>query len=243
MTPPTPFPPSGQFISRVRSTSRAVRESANIKARPFPLSSRLFELTFPQINAEAIDKLLSTVPQETFDRLKHQHGVSFPLKFTSIEDEVNFLAVLSLLNTLSGYREPFHAATGQGAYQNVVKLLFGLYITQPTDGAGESLLSARGLAGLKGETLEQIWGVSSYTEQPHESLPGVTVGQRGGDMNDVVQLIVGCCNETGKILLDAGYASLGQYVMQVIGEAEKMIDSEGDDAAADYIVEKVRSHR
>jgi hypothetical protein len=120
----------------------------------------------------------------------------------------------------------------------VVKLLFGLYITQPGD-AGESLLSAKGLKGLSAETVEQIWGVSSYTEQPHESIPGVTVGQRGGDMNDVVQLVVQCCNETGTVLLDAGYQSLGQYVLQVIGEAEKMIEPKGDVAAADYIVEKV----
>lgn len=118
----------------------------------------------------------------------------------------------------------------------MVKLLFGMYITL---GEGDSLLSARGLRALGAETVEGIWGVSSYREKKHESLPGVTVGERGGDMHDVVQLVVRVCNETGGILVDAGYGSLGEFVVQVLGEAEKVIEERGDAAGADYIVEKV----
>lgn len=60
-------------------------------------------------------------------------------------------------------------------------------------------------------------------------------------MHDVVQLVVKACNETGQVLLDAGYGSLGEFVVQVLEEAEKVIEEQGgDQAGAEYIVEKVR---
>jgi hypothetical protein len=63
-----------------------------------------------------------------------------------------------------------HKATGDGAYQNIIKILVGLFIT------GEDKLTSRGLSELTAEEIAGILGVSLFSEKPHESLPGVTVG-------------------------------------------------------------------
>ncbi|KAJ9112624.1 hypothetical protein QFC19_000644 [Naganishia cerealis] len=193
------------------------------------------------VSTKAIAAHLASLSEETFTRLKTSHGVSgFPLTFPTVRSEINFLAVLSLLNTLSGYRAPLHAATGQGAYQNVVKLLFGLYISVSGDAADAEeggLLSARGLAKLDAQTVEGIWGISTFEEKPHPDLPGVTVGVRGGVMYEVVGMVVEACNQTGEILVKEGWKSLGEFVERVLQDAEQV---EGELERADYMVEKVR---
>ncbi|KAJ3181594.1 hypothetical protein HDU85_003536 [Gaertneriomyces sp. JEL0708] len=220
-----PFPATGTFISTARAAASKVREEANIK-----------------ICIEAADRLLKNLSKENFDRLKSQHGVAFPLIFPNLVTEVNFLSVLALLNTLSGYRAPFHKATGQGAYQNVLKLLFGLYIGGGQDSdatSGSNALSARGLKSLDAATVAELLGVTLHEEKPHESIPGLVVGIRGGDINEAIELVVGACNETGERLLQRGYANLGVFVLEALKEAEGIKKTKSDTAAADYFVERL----
>lgn len=150
--------------------------------------------------------------------------------------------MLALLNTLSAYRAPFHAETGQGAYQSVVKLLFGLYISAPAsddkDGDGDGgtgLLSARGLETLDPQTVEGIWNISTFHETPHPDLPGVTVGTRGGVMHEIVGMVVQLCRETGRVLRQAGWGSLGQFVESVLERADGVEEGE----RADWVVQQV----
>lgn len=137
------------------------------------------------------------------------------------------------MNTLSGYRLPLHKATGDGAYQNIIKILVGLFIT------GDDKLTSRGLSELTAEEIAGILGVSLFSEKPHESLPGVTVGTKGGEVAEAVDLVVKACNETGKALLEAGYKSLGDLVVEILDEAEKITESKGDAAGADHFIERV----
>ncbi|KAH8088998.1 hypothetical protein HD553DRAFT_152935 [Filobasidium floriforme] len=215
----TSFPSSGSFIEQVRTSCRNVRQDAGIK-----------------ISIEAIDKFLTqTLNESDFNRLKSHHGVSaFPLRFPTLVSEINFLAILSLLNTLSGYRLPLHKATGDGAYQNIIKILVGLFIT----GEDEKLTS-RGLSELTPEEIAGILGVSLFSEKPHESLPGVTVGTKEGEVAEAVDLVVRACNETGRALVEAGYESLGDLVVEILDEAEKITESKGDAAGADHFIERL----
>lgn len=240
----TSFPSSGSFIEQVRTSCRNVRQDAGIKVSVrlvnHQMSITVLRLTIPnsrprQISIEAIDKFLTQTLNETdFNRLKSHHGVSaFPLRFPTLVSEINFLAILSLLNTLSGYRLPLHKATGDGAYQNIIKILVGLFIT------GEDKLTSRGLSELTAEEIAGILGVSLFSEKPHESLPGVTVGTKGGEVAEAVDLVVKACNETGKALLEAGYKSLGDLVVEILDEAEKITESKGDTAGADHFIERV----
>ncbi|EPQ28500.1 uncharacterized protein PFL1_03803 [Pseudozyma flocculosa PF-1] len=224
---PPPAPASGTFISSVRRSCRVAREAASIS-----------------ISTAAIDAFLLSLDRATFDRLKTQHGLVFPLQFPNLTAEVNFLAILSLLNTLSGYRSAFHSATGSGAYQNVQRLLFGLYLTGGDDAAstavsGSSHLTAQGLANLSAGTVAELLGVSLHEEKKHDKIEAITVGIRGGPMNEAVELVVGLCNDTGKRLLDAGYPSLGAFVIEALKDAERLTADRGDEAGADKFIEKV----
>jgi hypothetical protein len=143
------------------------------------------------------------------------------------------LSILSLLNTLSGYRLPLHAATGDGAYQNVTKILLGLFIS------GDENLSAKGLKELKEQEVAGIMGVSLFSEKPHDTLPGVTVGVKGGLVAEAVGLIVKACNETGEILVREGYDSLGDLVVEILDEAENVVEEKDELAGCDHFVERV----
>ncbi|PCH43980.1 hypothetical protein WOLCODRAFT_133053 [Wolfiporia cocos MD-104 SS10] len=218
------LPPHGGYIRAVRESSRTVREWANIT-----------------VSGDAIARLLhSPAFTTTFDRLRKAHGMAFPLAFPSVLSEVNLLSILALLNFASGYRTPLHAATGRGAFDNVRALVFALYISSAA-GTGEGdYLSARGMRAIRAATVADLMGVAGkiHVEREHESLRGVTVGQLGGPVWEVVELVTRTLNETGGVLVDAGYPDLGSLVMQALKEGEKA-RRDGPGAECDVILERL----
>ena len=170
---------------------------------------------------------------DSFQRVSKNHGLALPLKFSSTLDELNFLSLLSLLNFASGYRVPLHVQTGRGAWDSIRALAFSLYITSSSEG---DLLSAKGLKTLNVPQIAEFMGINLHVERPHESIPGVLVGELGGPLNDLVHLIVFVLNETGGILVNAGYANLGSFVLEALQQAGKV---QGE-AAAEVVLEKVR---
>ncbi len=216
-----PFPPAEQLLSAVRESCKSARESAKI-----------------EIDDSAVERFLRTLPRADFERLQAEHGVVFPLRFTSTLAEVNFLAVLALLNTLSAYRAAFHAATGQGAYQNVMRLCMALYLSNPDTTPNDmGKLSAAGLQSLTSDEIAQIWGVSLFQESQaplgSSSSPAVMLGQRGGEMNDIVQMIIDLCHETGQRLQQAGFKDLGSLVLSALRDGQRISESSSisDEAA------------
>ena len=125
-----------------------------------------------------------------------------------------------MLNFLSAYRIPLHKATGSGAYQNVLRLLMGLYISGP------NALSARGLAALQPDGVASLLGVSMHSEAP-SGIPGVVMGTpRSGDMFEVCTLVCKACNEAGTRLERMGLRDLGELVLRTIKENKSKSDEE-----------------
>ncbi|KAI0674787.1 hypothetical protein C8Q78DRAFT_1008885 [Trametes maxima] len=209
-----PLPPPGQYIKAVRETSRAVRTKANISIAP-----------------ESIKRLLlSPAFTSTFERLRVAHGMSMPLNFPSVASELNVLSVLSLLNFASGYRVPLHQATGRGAFDNIRAFVFSAYISSST-GAGD-YFSARGMQNMTETTVADLMNVTDaiHVERPHEKIPGLTVGELGGPVWEVVQLIAKTLKETGDALVASGYPDLGNFVLEALKEGEKAKKAGGDEA-------------
>lgn len=176
-----------------------------------------------RIDREAILAFLRDLSQPSFDAHKTQHGVRFPVTFASVEDEVNFLAVLALLNAFSGYRIDFHKATGHGAYDNVRRMVLGLYLSAEGEAAN---LSAEGLQHVTPSTLAQLLGVPTHTEAPHPSLPMVTVGVQGGPLKEPLELAATVCRETGAFLQQRHMPHLGAYVLQACEAAATTDDAD-----------------
>lgn len=182
-----------------------------------------------RIDDEGIRAFLQSLTQDEFERLKTQHGLRFPLAFGSIEDEVNFVAVLALLNAFSGYRIDFHKATGHGAYDNVRRMVLGLYLSADGDAAS---LSAEGLAHVTPAMLAQLLGVPTHTEAPHPTLPMVTVGTQGGPLKEPLELAASMCRDTGAFLQQRHMPSLGAYVLQACEAATATDDADAAFLAA-----------
>ncbi|WFD28027.1 hypothetical protein MNAN1_003035 [Malassezia nana] len=172
------------------------------------------------IDRDAIHAFLQTLKKQDFDKHKTEHGLRFPLTFASFEDEVNWISVLALLNAFSGYRIPFHEATGHGAYDNVRRMVLGLYLS---DDAG---LSAASLAQMTSAQLAQILGVPTHTETRHPTLPFVTVGTRGGPLDEPLELAATVCRETGAFLQQRHLPNLGAYVLEACEAAAAAEDAD-----------------
>ncbi|TFK88738.1 hypothetical protein K466DRAFT_488319 [Polyporus arcularius HHB13444] len=208
-----PFPPSGQYLRAVRESSRAVRVKANV-----------------QISDDSIERfLLSPAFTSTYTRLRAAHGMTMPLNFSSVVSELNVLSVLSLLNFASGYRVPLHQVTGRGAFDNIRAFVFSAYISS-SGGAGD-YFSAQGMKEITASTVADLMRVtgSIHVERPHEKIPGVTVGELGGPVWEIVQIIATTLNETGEALMNGGYPDLGSFVLEALKEGEKAKKAGGDE--------------
>ena len=167
--------------------------------------------------------------------------MALPLNFPSVASELNLLALLSLMNFASGYRVPLHEATGRGAFDSIRAFIFSLYITSSIDG-DDNLLSASGMKKITEGRVADLFGVADkiHTERPHSEIPGVTVGELGGPIWELVQLITKVMKETGTILVDGGYHDLGSFVLEALKEGEKAkTGSNGINPECEVIVERV----
>jgi hypothetical protein len=147
--------------------------------------------------------------------------------------------VLSLLNFASGYRVQLHTETGYGAWDNIRLLIFSLFLTSFIGGEGD-LLSAHGMQSIDEQKVAEFMRVSLHVERPHESIPGVTVGELGGPMHDLVKLITGTLNDTGSVLVKSGYPDLGSFVIEALQEGEKAKSEDKVGADVDVVLERVR---
>lgn len=104
---------------------------------------------------------------------------------------------------------------------------------------GASPLTAKGMSALTESTTAELLGIPIIKETPHESLPGVTVGQRMPDAVEVVGLVQGVLNETGAILQKKGFQTLGDFVEDVLKQAA----SETPEKRGDQLVQAVSHPR
>ncbi|EST08833.1 Protein of unknown function DUF2419 [Kalmanozyma brasiliensis GHG001] len=217
----SPLPSGSDFVSATRTSCSTL--SSTLGLTP---------------NTAGIDAFLRTLSAPTFERLKTQHGLTFPLRFPTPLAELNFLSLLSLLNAYSGYRVAFHTQTGSGAYQNIVRLMMGLYISGGEDKVvGSKALTSRGMVELTEAKIVELLGVSVHEEREHETLKGVTVGVRGGDMLDCVQMILSTLQGVGKTLLEQEHASLGSYIASLLTQVKT--NNLGDADATSFLVKSI----
>lgn len=189
-------PPRGRCIQTCRQSCAAARKEANIAVA----------------SPSSIDAFLASLDRATFERLKNEHGVDVPLAFDSLEAEATFLTMLAVLNTLSAYRSPFHAATGKGAYQNVIRLCVGLY-----QRGGEEQFSARGLQTIDAAVVAEVWGLPAERTQWPDG------------MDEPIDLVVQCCRETGESLKAAKYATPAELVLRALRKDASTSDAEHAD--------------
>ncbi|KAF8054156.1 hypothetical protein FPV67DRAFT_1553814 [Lyophyllum atratum] len=202
--PMSPLPPSGKYVQSIRDSSRSLRQKAGIVISP-----------------DSIKRLLTSPSFTTsYKRVSTSHGLALPLNFSSPLDELNLLSILSLLNFASGYRVQLHSEVGRGAWDSIRAFVFSLYLSSSVDGG--DLLSAKGFAAIDSTKVADLMGVNVHTERPHDTIPGLTIGELGGPMHELVNLITKALNETGEVLVNLGYPNLGVFLAEALKEGAKV---------------------
>jgi hypothetical protein len=159
-----------------------------------------------------------------------------PLRFPSVSSEVNLISILSILNFAHAYRVPLKKATGRGAYDSMRALLFGLYLSSSDE---EDLLSARGMKDLTRGRVADLMQLAGHlhVEAAHPTIPGLTIGELGGPLNELVNEVTRVLNETGAILLIGGYPNLGEFVLDAMKKGQV---SEGGPVDPEVVLDEVR---
>lgn len=213
-----PLPKPGNYIESVRNTCHALRLKSGIDV---PLS--------------AVERLLhSPALASSFTRLGSVHGLNFPLAFPSVKSELNFLGTLALLNFASGYRAPLHAATKRGAYDNIRTLVMGMYIDSDS-----GIMSARGWDQLTAPQIASLMNISLHQEKVHPTIPGLVVGELGGPLNELVEIVVTTLNEAGQVLIKGGYDDLGAFIVEALEDAKRTGSAQGTGPSPDVLVERL----
>ncbi|KDE09371.1 hypothetical protein MVLG_00278 [Microbotryum lychnidis-dioicae p1A1 Lamole] len=211
MAPSLP-PSSESILDSIRSSCRALTARSDIT-----------------IDDKAIDTFLHGIGAETWSQhlQNNHHGLRLPLRFDSAHEELNLIAVLSLLNFLSGYREPLHRLTQRGAFSNILSLVLSAHLSAG-DSSSSSLLSAKGMHNATLTQISSMAQIQTHQEKPHPTLgPVVKVGEKDDDAFEILELIVRVLNRTGEVLKKEGKEDLGHWVQQALleveGESEQML--------------------
>ncbi|KAK4698762.1 hypothetical protein P7C70_g7507, partial [Phenoliferia sp. Uapishka_3] len=172
------------------------------------------------IDEAAVDAFLLGLDQDAWEKDggSGKHGIRLPLRFDTPEEELNIICVLSLLNFLSGYREPLHRLTTRGAWSTILSLVLSAHLSSS---ASSSPLSTRGMLAATPATLASLAQITTHTEKDHPTMgPVVKVGEKDAEAFEILELLVGVLNETGAILKKAGKKDLGEWVKDALIEAD-----------------------
>ncbi len=86
----------------------------------------------------------------------------------------------------------------------------------------------------------ELTGINLHIEKPHPKIPGIVIGELGGPLYDLVQLITQVLNETGLILVSGGYLNLGSFVLEALKEGESAQVHRGTGSTAlETVLERV----
>lgn len=85
--------------------------------------------------------------------------------------------------------------------------------------------------------IAELLAIPLHVERPHDTIPGVTIGELGGPLYGFVQLIVKVLNETGTILASSGYPNLGAFVAETLKESSR--GPTQPNANVDFVLERL----
>jgi len=154
--------------------------------------------------------------------------VQLPLKFGTLLQEVNLLALLELLNFCSGYRVELKRLTGRGAFDTIRALVISLHISHKD-------LSSAGLEHITGHDIAEMAQLPVSEDMDHPTLQGVQIG-RPTKLAKMAEDIAHVLSSTGQILRRGGIQSLGAFVI----DCAKRSKVDGKGVSASQFVFRVR---
>ncbi|KAF9582911.1 hypothetical protein BGW38_010584 [Lunasporangiospora selenospora] len=184
---------------------------ANLYESVFTTSKQCRESSNISINQDAIARFLKDLTQESWDKHSVANGMTFPLRFETLEQEVNILSLIDILNTGHGFRKELHEDADRGAFETIVFGIMSFHISS-------SATNAEALAKITAWEVGSHFGITMQKDSPTDlvhvtlSKPSVTSKLAGQ--------IQGVLNETGAILKKEGFDTLGAFVIDAAKKAQ-----------------------
>ncbi|KAI5481248.1 DUF2419 family protein [Pseudohyphozyma bogoriensis] len=115
--------------------------------------------------------------------------------------------------------------TRRGAWSTILTLVLAAHLSGPST---SSPLTAAGMVASTPSTLASLINIKTHVEKDHPTLgAAVKVGEKDADAFEVLELLAGTLNETGKVLQKEGKKDLGEWVGAKLdetgGDAPKMV--------------------
>ncbi|CEP10752.1 hypothetical protein [Parasitella parasitica] len=181
--------PNGDFITAVRTSCRSFVESSLVK-----------------ISESGIKNFLNNLDKLQYEELSDDVTIKMPLKFQTVEEELNFITVIDLLNFGSGYRLPLHELTGRGAFDTIRFGAMSFHI-------GGKPMDAETFKNCTIFDIAETFQIPIDREVKHEKLDFVTVSEPTA-LKPFAAGLVAVLNTTGEYLQCHNYKDLAQFIMQ-----------------------------
>ncbi|KAG0370800.1 hypothetical protein BC939DRAFT_476203 [Gamsiella multidivaricata] len=184
---------------------------SNLYASVFETSKQCRERSNIKVERDAITRFLTNLTQESWSKHSIANGMSFPLRFESLEQEVNILSLIDILNTGHGFRKELHEDSDRGAFETIVFGAMSFHISNtPTTAVRLSKLTAWEVGSHFGITMQK----DMPSELEHVTLSKPSVASK------LAGQIQGVLNETGRILQEKGFETLGAFVIDAAKRAQ-----------------------
>jgi len=149
-------------------------------------------------------------------------GVRWPLAFSSLDEELSFIGLLSLLRFGSAWNDELKSTTdgavrGEGALERTQRGLLSLLISG-------TKLDADGLQNTSEFGLAQAWGLHLQKDVPHPSVAALKV-QQDVSTRPYSRLVARTLEETGRKLWERQAPSLGAFILSSSPSAAALVDS------------------
>ncbi|KAG4089133.1 hypothetical protein H8356DRAFT_1719848 [Neocallimastix lanati (nom. inval.)] len=175
-----------------------------------------------KINDEGIDKFIEMIKSNNFEIFGKYYGTNnplkVPLKFDTLEEELNFVALNALLAFGSGWRDELHEACNRGAANTIKFGIISMHISKMQYG------TTNHMENLTITDISSIFQIPLLgEEETKENMPGVTVSTQHC-LREFAEKIQYVFHKTALDLRKGGYKSLAQFIMHLINSTKDEID-------------------
>ncbi|KAJ2955106.1 hypothetical protein NQZ79_g8844 [Umbelopsis isabellina] len=180
----------GNAIQAVRSSCREAVEKSEL-----------------QISKEGVTAFIANLEKHQYEELAIDTPIRMPVRFDSMAQELNFIALIDLLNFGSGYRVPLHKYTGRGAFDTIRFGAMSFHI-------GGTPLTAQTYKDMTAFEVSEVFQFPIDREYQPEGMSFVTMTEP----NELKPLAIGIAqvlNSTGEFLLSHGYQDFATFILDI----------------------------
>jgi len=204
-----PVLPKDDYIEAVRNSCKELQKE-NEKDNTVKLSD------------EKIDEFVEMIKSNNLESFGKYYDTNnplrVPLKFDTLEEELNFVALNALLAFGSGWRDELHDACNRGAANTIKFGIISMHISKMQYG------TINHMAGLTINDISSIFQIPLLGEEKaNENMPGITVSTQHC-LREFAEKLQNVFHKTAQDLKKGGYRSLAQFIMYLINSTKNEIN-------------------